>query len=815
MPLTDSEASELSAAIQRVTSQPARDLMSWVRDHPGFVGVRVDYPSGGRIIVSTTSDKDTLVADGLPLDGLPDPTIVDFRVMPHSLDELSEMLKPEWERFSAEAEEEGFEYTANFDAVSYQFDLKPVSSDERAMTLLTDWVTQLELPVPNLIHVSEPETFTLTQGSGSDFCNEENVHARCGGIAQLGNHALTVNAELESGCTPGWVVSSRVDGSLGYLTAGHCLFNRAEDYVIDTEFVVNYTGNGLSTPLTLSASSLVDDENSFRVDQPGGSDSAFLQLQPNEQTGVIPSTALLNQVIEGPRRNSILVTQTASSPETENPLEFELAQGDMVCHQGGSSLRLGFPVSCGTIESLGNWNVLTGIDLNFASFDTCSGNSGGPVWTFDDEGNYVAAGILSGTTSSVGTFYDTNGNILDEREDGATLCTEGSSRFVGLGIALNDANADFVSLDVDDAAVHRAALSFYVNLLNRYPTAAEIPSAGTCQARVEQVASEAVVAYAATTPLTEVIADRVVADLMETLFNSTPTDAQTDLLAASVTSGDESEWRGNLLSLGEDLIEIDGPFGERFEFDGELGMPPLCDASHVGVALGPDFSGQREVSRFDIEIGELSVLKRLNSRHDEHFLTFTVPEDSNGRYFLDMQGCGPNRWGPSHDVTVIGPDGTNPQATGHAGQTFRMVNQNCSDHGLILDQPGTWNIHMAAESSYGFGSYNFILIGSESEERNIDVGDEIEGVLGTPFAEHRFTFDIDEPGQYVFDRGRCSPWGRDHRIEIFKPDGDPLFSTPRRCSDTNLNLDQEGEWELRLYSINTSNDDYTFQIREQ
>ncbi len=86
--LSENEAEQLELARERVQDDAARELITWLENHPSYVSTRTVIRGGGFIVLESSWTEEELVADGLPLDTVEDPSIIRIETRPYSLDKF-------------------------------------------------------------------------------------------------------------------------------------------------------------------------------------------------------------------------------------------------------------------------------------------------------------------------------------------------------------------------------------------------------------------------------------------------------------------------------------------------------------------------------------------------------------------------------------------------------------------------------------------------------------------------------------------------------------------------------------------------------
>ena len=698
-PLSDTDLIELEARSAVVTGDAERDLLAFAESHLSTVGVRVDYSTGGNIIISSTLTQEELVAEGLPLAALADPSIVEFETRPLSSVELFQALQPQLEVLAQNSEDTGNQYQAFIDPEAYAIVVTTGSvngeDNSDAEQFLVDWLPTVPVPFNEVLRIGDleinqdqsdgslgeslsgtdflPRVDFLTDreiarpshwpfqtsttepnasppGTDIEYCNTgEPTAGRCGGSPQSGLEIHEPEARgsdgafrRPGGCSIGWTIANQNDSTdIGLLSNSHCSGTEGVNSVLDVDTgdgTITFADNlGLTvrTTMGVAASAPTSDNTGFDPSRQGVDSAFFRPIETGNET------AFSNQLAISSNRHSILVQRTGSVlPTSQTGFDFQVHTGDRVCAAGQTFLRNGLAASCGFVlnandtlpldsvekleagidqlsSQLANGSIGTAVLTNYVS---CGGNSGGPVWTTVN-GELVAIGIHTGSTRvsafqfapETGRFYNfVDGDDAFAVAERVVPCGR-NGLFIDLNNALGPINAELVIPEEADALSQRAALSFYTNLLERYPTTAEIPASGPCQTRVTESANAAVQEFAETVNLeTPADVEEAVFRLLEALYNYTPTDTQVVQITGSIVDAGadggpssaaiEASRRAPLANAGNILVNDDSFFfDERFNSDGLLGMPPLCEPQHTGVLPSSSSPSLPNITSSDIE----------------------------------------------------------------------------------------------------------------------------------------------------------------------------------------------------------------------
>ena len=161
--LSEEEGQRLELARSRVQDEGARELVRWLEDHPSYVSTRTVIRGGGFVVLESSWTQEELVADGLPLELLDDPSIVRFETRPYSLSEIRAGILGDVERLAAIEEETGLTFAHEDYANTYGLTFFAVTHDPELPLLgestevLAEWRASIAEPFRSIIYIDEPD----------------------------------------------------------------------------------------------------------------------------------------------------------------------------------------------------------------------------------------------------------------------------------------------------------------------------------------------------------------------------------------------------------------------------------------------------------------------------------------------------------------------------------------------------------------------------------------------------------------------------------------------------------------------------------
>ena len=161
--LSKEEAEQLEFARFRVQDEGAQELVRWLEDHPSYVSTRTQIRGGGFVVLESSWTQEELVAGGLPLDILEDPSIVRFETRPYSLGEIRAGILNDLEGLAAIEEETGLTFVHEDYDNTYGLTFYAVTHDPEqprlgeAVELLTEWRASIAEPFRSIIYIDEPD----------------------------------------------------------------------------------------------------------------------------------------------------------------------------------------------------------------------------------------------------------------------------------------------------------------------------------------------------------------------------------------------------------------------------------------------------------------------------------------------------------------------------------------------------------------------------------------------------------------------------------------------------------------------------------